>query len=478
MSVAEILLEKKDAAEVRRLIRARCPILKDGAYAPLDGRITGEWFRRRVVSPALLHVVRSTAGQVAGSRRALSPADLRSCLEPADLTPLPEHSASTFVRVLPIAPHRMYAYWSATREALHEARLRLGADQACLTLRFYDVTCVPAGDATWFDVEVDRESDRRYLEVGEPGHQYHVEFGLRARDGHFLKLAESVRAPLPRSAAGEEVSSFINVQRNAAAIVRPSAPGLYRPARKPVLVRPGDRDWPLRDLHAEQAMTDLYQQFLLEGPRALRNKHPLVRPADDILRAAYDQRQAELKAEAKTGDKELAGRATRPVVAVRLDEEQVVRKPVRREAHLPSVRQQGRLSLQELGRLEREETISRLTTLASRGPLTSFTPAALPEPENKSPKPLRRKAIRVNRISHLLEKLAKSDLDLEAELVLRGRVKAGKKVRIGGQVIETEPDGSFCVSVVVKDGKIHVPVEVVEGELVTEQRDVSVELGQ
>jgi len=106
---------------------------------------------------------------------------------------------------------------------------------------------------------------------------------------------------------------------------------------------------------------------------------------------------------------------------------------------------------------------------------------ALPAPRPGDPLsvPGRRRSatLQLKRKKSIITALADAGLELEAELILRGRVKPGKRVRIANRIIHTHPDGSFCVSCVIRNGRIHVPVEVVEGELVTARQSFELSLG-
>jgi len=109
-------------------------------------------------------------------------------------------------------PWWIFVFWEiapATREA---ALTALGAEarDAHPMLRVYDVSFVdPRGSNTAlsFDVDVPRDAESWYVNVGRPAATYCAEVGLRTPSGRFLPLLRSNVAATPRAtpAADREV---------------------------------------------------------------------------------------------------------------------------------------------------------------------------------------------------------------------------------------------------------------------------------
>ncbi len=109
-------------------------------------------------------------------------------------------------------PWWIFVFWEiapATREAALTA-LGTEARDARPMLRVYDVTFVdPRGSnsALSFDVDVPRDAESWYVNVGRPAATYSAEIGLRTASGRFLPLLRSNAAATPRAtpAADREV---------------------------------------------------------------------------------------------------------------------------------------------------------------------------------------------------------------------------------------------------------------------------------
>ena len=107
--------------------------------------------------------------------------------------------------LVPRDPWWLFAFWEitpATREAALAARserrpIRRVPCCACSTSRFVD----PRGSnaSLSFDVEVPRERESWYVNVGRPAASYCAEIGLRTASGHFLPLVRSNVVVTPRA---------------------------------------------------------------------------------------------------------------------------------------------------------------------------------------------------------------------------------------------------------------------------------------
>jgi hypothetical protein len=145
------------------------------------------------------------------SRPAPSPAVAGALLDPVP-GDLPAAYGVDRAVLVPRDPWWVFVFWEispATREAALAA-LGTEARDARPMLRVFDVTFVdPRGSNTAlsFDVEVPRDAESWYVNVGRPAATYCAEIGLRTPSGRFLPLLRSNAAATPRAtpAADREV---------------------------------------------------------------------------------------------------------------------------------------------------------------------------------------------------------------------------------------------------------------------------------
>jgi hypothetical protein len=105
------------------------------------------------------------------------------------------------VTAIAVDPLQLFVYWELKDETLEHARAQIGGD-AAVVLRVFD-TSGRIFDGTnahsSFDQDVHRNDRQWFCTVGKPGSSAHVEMGLRARDGRFLRLVRSGRVDFPRN---------------------------------------------------------------------------------------------------------------------------------------------------------------------------------------------------------------------------------------------------------------------------------------
>jgi hypothetical protein len=102
--------------------------------------------------------------------------------------------------LMDVAPHQVHAYWNVTREALAEARQRLGVsgEGAPLVLRFHARGQTPdrAGGQP-FDVVVQGLQSHQAVELWSDARRYLAELGLRGPDGALVSIARSNEVETP-----------------------------------------------------------------------------------------------------------------------------------------------------------------------------------------------------------------------------------------------------------------------------------------
>jgi len=103
-----------------------------------------------------------------------------------------------------VDPMMLFTYWELRDETLEAARKQFGGagSDAALTLRVYDTSgrIFDGNNAHgYFDQDVHRTDRQWFCRVGKPASTAHVEMGLRARDGRFLRIMRSGRVDFPRN---------------------------------------------------------------------------------------------------------------------------------------------------------------------------------------------------------------------------------------------------------------------------------------
>ncbi len=103
-----------------------------------------------------------------------------------------------------VDPMMLFTYWELRDETLEAARKQFGnvGSDATLTLRIYDTSdrIFDGNNAhSYFDQDVHRTDRQWFCRVGKPASTAHVEMGLRARDGRFLRIMRSGRVDFPRN---------------------------------------------------------------------------------------------------------------------------------------------------------------------------------------------------------------------------------------------------------------------------------------
>jgi hypothetical protein len=143
----------------------------------------------------------------AKARRA-PPARLRT-RRPADLRPgpapvfgdIPWGYGQTRITAIARDPYTVFAYWEFPDEAVDAVRKKVSSRNGGIVLRVYDTT-YRLFDGTnahaWFDVPLDRDTNRYYLHLNRPATTFTFDIGLKSGDGRFATIARSGPAETPR----------------------------------------------------------------------------------------------------------------------------------------------------------------------------------------------------------------------------------------------------------------------------------------
>jgi hypothetical protein len=98
-------------------------------------------------------------------------------------------------------PYWIFVYWELTDDAIARARAELEAPDAECSLRVYDTTyqLFDGTNANWsMDVAIYRPANNHYVHVGRPGSTFHVDIGVKSRDGRLATITRSGPVETPR----------------------------------------------------------------------------------------------------------------------------------------------------------------------------------------------------------------------------------------------------------------------------------------
>ena len=133
------------------------------------------------------------------------PVDGEEVVEAVGVTAaFPPPRAVTELLVIDTAPHRAHALWSIVPEDFEAARARAGSEHPPLVIRTHDVTGLAEFNGRnphdTFDTVVEGLSGRRDIAVWRGERTYLAELGLRRPDGHLVLFARSDRFAMPKAA--------------------------------------------------------------------------------------------------------------------------------------------------------------------------------------------------------------------------------------------------------------------------------------
>lgn len=126
---------------------------------------------------------------------------------PASAAPddrIPTHYGEDRLALLTRDPWWLFAYWEVTparqSEVAREIERANGRPSSCRTvLRVYDVTggLAPSRSNSFFDIELNFQTDNWYVDVGKPDREWMAEIGFRDDKGRFFVLVRSNRVRTP-----------------------------------------------------------------------------------------------------------------------------------------------------------------------------------------------------------------------------------------------------------------------------------------
>lgn len=377
----------------------------------------------------------------------------------------------------PAAPRKLALQWNVPSNVRRNCRDLLGGEQAEYILRLYQRVPVASG---WkaahrtLEFAVDLSRRRCFIKLEQAGGTYSAELGVRLRDGQYVFLARSQESilplPVPRADAAVEYADWAQQMRPA-----PDCPTCFRTPDCPAAADSAESngadiaDRADRDARAEARVRAVYTDFQREGKRVFRNRQrPAPLPAAERVRefTARNDARKQVASQPSAAVRPTPARtpATLKLGIERLD---AVRSPapVTQPAIQPLAYPPAPIAAgYDATKLSRAQALRFAPLLAfcrqeSLLPVQMRPDAA--HTQEAHPEIHRRNVIHVRGLSELAKVIRETGGSRQAEILLKGKVKPGRKVRVGGLLIETAADGSFCVACMIRGGRLFVPVEEV-----------------
>ncbi len=346
--------------------------------------------------------------------------------------------------------------------------LLLNSDTAEFVLRLYQNVAV--GDAKWktsqrtHEYTIDIKRRRCFVNIDHSdGGIFTAEIGIRSQSGRYIFIARSGKCatPLFNPDPANDKVSYRQTQSRKQTL---HTPKVFKNQGKNSNSNISNNELRERDIIAEKLVSGVYQDFLREGPRALRRINEKIEISSVAARADYLNELKLTAARLQQSTEKNKTSALRAIHSRRLDqskniEERYQSSPVENFPEKPV----GYIP-QALGRKDIEGCgvmVASMLNTAGTVAIDVFKKGENPSPNGKG-----RKVVKVKSKPELAKALKKSGIHEKSELILKGKLEPGRRVRVGGLLIDTEADGSFYVSCSIKNGKLHVPVEEVEAIIV------------
>lgn len=395
--------------------------------------------------------------------------DPRLILE-AEAAPLLVRATGAQLWAQPVSPRKLAVQWNVPSNVRRNCLDLLGGQNAEFVLRLYQkVGNVSGWKAAYRTLEftVDITRRRCYINLEQPGGEYSVELGVRFGDGRYVFLARSAACGINRPAPDPQGQIIFSRREGESALALPAQ---FCAKVEPLILTPADADWPWRDLRAEARVRAVYTDFIVEGPRVFRRSAEFTPLPLTERQSLYEIRRHQMaEAEATTQMTVIdTTMHTPPVRRLDLPQEPVAQETRQEYQPLPNPPAVIRGEVYDPARLTRAQArryavlvqLCRGENLLHGGSPVRTEVAGVKNGAAEAGGK-RRRIIHVRSSSALAEAIRKARLENRTDIILRGKVKPGRRVRVGGLLIETEADGSFCVACVIRDGRLHVPVEEV-----------------
>ena len=444
------------------------PVINRKVYVSCDGAIK----RPGIISSARVLASRHTPAtpEITGISPAAKPAGKRTRrarlskqLSQADHTSLDLiTSAKSLLWLQKVSEKRLAVQWNIPNNIQRNCQdLFLHTEESGFTLRLFQNIAV--GNAEWkssrrtLEYPIDISRRKCYVNIENAGGGiFTAEIGIRSANGKFIFIARSAQCATARFQSETGNQEIIH-KASSTPEQRIITPRLFKARGKIQQTTISAQELKKRDILAEALVNGVYTDFLNEGPKVLRRCNEPIAPSSIAARADYlATLQQPSTASAKTRTREkLSSRRLDPENERSYQHSPVQNFPKKQTGYIPE--KLGKDDIPPSGIM-----IASMLNTQRNVAIDVFKKGENPAPDGHG-----RRVVRVQSKTELAKALGKSGIHEHSELILKGRLSPGRRVRVGGLLINTEADGSFFVSCSIRNGKLHVPVEEIDA-IITE----------
>ncbi len=385
----------------------------------------------------------------------------RNLLAEADSTNISFSLSGARIWLQPVNSRKLALQWVVPANVRRNCKDLIDNDKLEFVLRLYrhsEQALKWKASHRTLEFPVDISRRKCYIKLEQAGGRFNAELGVKLGDGRYVFLARSGECNATR--VMPDIDGKVGFDRyNAARKDVVSVPSAFRAEAIENYGLAPECDYHWLDLQAESQVRAVYTDFIFEGPRVFRNRPAVIAASVEERNLAYNNRIAEYnrpKAAVAVAVNE------KPAVSLTIEriDALVEKKPV--SGNSVKIKYPPAVQGYNPSLLTREQALryAVIPYFCQRENIVQVEHYNLQELEKVSSR-RRRKTVHVKSTRELTEAIKSGKLSEQAEIVLRGKVKPGRRVRVGGLLIETQKDGSFCVACVIRNGRLFVPVEEV-----------------
>ena len=344
--------------------------------------------------------------------------------------------------------------------------LLLSGEKAEFVLRLYQNVAI--GNARWktsqrtleYAISIPRRKCYVNLE-NSGGGIFTAEIGVRSSNNRYIFIARSNKCATPGFMT-EPDTTELTFNKSISRKLNIKTPKVFKSKSRLNHLKVSNFELRDRDILAEAQVSGIYTDFLREGPKVLKRKNEQIALNSVASRADYLN---SLKISAKNKVAADTAIFKKKFNAKRLDQNNRIEKDYQDSPIKNYPEKTGRYIPENLSTDDiKANGVMIASMLNTQGTVAIDV---FKKEEKRSSSNKNRKIVKVQSKKDLAKAIKKSGLHESSELILKGKLEPGRRVRVGGLLIDTESDGSFYVSCSIKNGKLHVPIEEIEA-IVTE----------
>ncbi len=343
--------------------------------------------------------------------------------------------------------------------------LLLSGEKAEFVLRLYQNIAI--GNARWktsqrtLEYPIDIIRRKCYVNLENSGGGiFTAEVGVKSLNSRYIFIARSNKCSTPGFVT-EQKKAELRFNKSISHKQNIKTPKVFKSKGKINHLGVSNFELRDRDILAESLVSGVYTDFLQEGPKVLKRKNEQISLSSVASRADYLNA---IKISAKKKIATDSATYKMKLKTERLDQNNLIEKSYQNSPIQNCPEKTGRYIPENLN----TENIKAAGVMIASMLNTQGTVAidVFKKDENCNSSSKTRQIIKVQSKKGLAKAIKKSGLHESSELIIKGKLKPGRRVRVGGLLIDTESDGSFYVACSIKNGKLHVPIEEIEAIVV------------